>query len=321
LLVAFAAHNEDEADFATCLDEWKAEKGQQVKVHIKSFFANLTKSNAAPQEIADAWQFLFNGACSLEGAVAPPALVDCSYFFPRIRPGSTSFIFDWRKLCPTSDVVSAVALELWLEHRTAEVEDWRQPLIELSSARNVNPSVAGFVDEKIALSILPQIELNLTYHDEKSTDCKLCLNVAQKKSISFLGRWDPRDLKRVIPDLEARVVAAASSKKCLQFDPALWNYAHADSILVSGSSPSTIVAVQATYQKPTSQKKAFNTAQFFMTSQWKKFTFGGPANWQKVILWITGEDSPALRTDLPSDIFQAQISFEALFHLARIPYF
>ncbi len=34
LLIAFAKQNPDEANFATCLGEWKAKKGEKVKAHV-----------------------------------------------------------------------------------------------------------------------------------------------------------------------------------------------------------------------------------------------------------------------------------------------
>jgi len=302
----------DQADFAETLAEWKSKKAAKVKAHLKAFFANLEKSEKVADEITAAWQFLFNGACSLEGDLAPPELVDCAFFLPKEDRQET---FDWCQLSPTSDVVTAVALELWLQHAAKAPSvsaDWREPLKKLLSGRKVNPSVAGFIDELIALRILPHIKFSI-----KAAVLDLKFKAANEKSLPFGGRWDPKDLSSVHSDLQVLVEQAELKKECLQFDPELWNYAHADSIIVFGS-PLTVVNLQATYQKPSNKKKASNTAKFFTTDQWKKFAFGDAAKWKKVILWISADST--LRKDLPLDILQVHMSFKEVFKLGEIPY-
>ena len=93
-------------------------------------------------------------------------------------------------------------VNLW-SSKQAELTDykWRATLTNLLTGRAVNPSVAGFIDEKIVLTIISDLGLNVTASREeepakgkrkqKAAKIKksLTLNLSVSKTIYFPGQW------------------------------------------------------------------------------------------------------------------------------------
>ena len=306
-------------DFSVHLFEWKHNKAKEIRAHIEDFFSKLENSRITESEMKDAWSFLRAGAVSEPTKIAPHKKVDCVYFYPDERDG----VFDWSHLQATSNVVRVVALDVWVRHKDDESkQDWQRTLINLLAGRRVNPSVAGFIDEKIAISIISHLGFNVIA-ERPVQPTSLPLDVKVGTVIPFEGQWRDSDSSirpsPVLLDLQQQVIRLSEDKKCIQFNPELWNYASADSIVVMyNQSQKAIIEIQVTYEEPSNKQKALKTSLFFDSNHWQKFAFVPDAQWSKVILWISSSDKLPILDN--SHIYQAHLSFNDIFERGNIPY-
>jgi hypothetical protein len=306
---------ENFCNFDEFLAKWKVEMAEEIKGNLKKFFRHLSKNSAV-----DAWQFLYFGALTEKlSEKADHTLVDCSYFYPVDNDGD----FNFNLLTPTSAVVSRVALELWLDRQNEKNDsDWRKTLVKLKVGR-LNPSLKGFIDEKIVLVILSKkfsFQLHTTGKKRNGNAKNMVIPELQvADTMNFGGQWSNTIDPPLLSNLEP-LVQALGQGTCLQIDPDLWNYASADSILVVNNKddPVTkiIVEIQVTYEEPTNKKKADKTMKFFTTDHWKKFAPKPHKQWEKLVLWI----SESSRLPVNDDIYQAHLSFKEVFALGGIPY-
>ena len=309
--------NGNNADFSMHLFDWKQKKAKEIRDHIEDFFSKLVKARFTDKEMNDAWSFLRAGAVSEPTKIAPHQKVDCVYFYPSERDGA----FDWGHLQATSNVVRVVALDMWAQHKDNESKvNWQETLIDLLAGRLVNPSVAGFIDEKIAISIISHVGFKvIAVRPVRPTS--LVLDVKVGKVITFEGQWADSSSRPspVLLDLQQQVMNLSREFKSLQFNPELWNYASADSVVVLYSeAQKAIVEIQVTYEEPSNKRKALKTALFFDSNHWQKFAFVPDDQWSKVILWISSSNKlPKLDN---TNIFQAHLSFKDIFDLGKIPY-
>jgi hypothetical protein len=303
------------ADFANCLAQWKARKAETIKADLKKFFALLLQNGEVSARMEDAWKYLLAGALGSGCGEADYALVQCSYFYPSVDERGD---FDWTELHAASDVVKMAALEVWLEHQFDEKpEGWNVHLEALLPAR-FNPSLKGFVDEMIVLTILSHVKIEI-----KATRSEKELHIAVDvgTTVPFSGQWKKPDRGRrpatVVTTLATIVDRAFKNSKCVQCKPLLWNYAQVDEVLLCPD-PKAIVGIQVTYETPKNAKKAAKTAKFFGTNHWQRFAVGtDDAEWAKVLLWISAS---AQLPALDGDIYQAHLSFEEVFKAGNIQY-
>jgi len=122
---------------------------------------------------------------------------------------------------------------------------------------------------------------------------------------------EPEDaVETVIPGLELEL--KSDEQNCIQFNPALWNYASIDSVIVKLER--VMIAVQVTKESPAKPNKAVKTVKFFRTRHWEKFAFSPEAAWEHHILWIS--DIDALPTH--KNISHHRMSFKDIFALGGI---
>jgi hypothetical protein len=311
-------------DFAEHLADWRNEKAAEVKGHMTKFLTAL----AGEERKKLAWKYLHAAATQrVLNATADPHLIDCTYFYPKATQGS----FLWTELFPTSNVVRFAALEMWLEWQQAcEKGNWKQALIDLLPGR-INKSAAGFIDEKIVLTIIEHVDIAFTTTRPADTAGKkagkreeLAVKLSVGKAILFGDKqWKPSSTPpaAAIHNLSQQAREQTDKQKWLQLNPELWNYTAADSViigLVEKDSPPVMIEVQVTYEKPSHAKKAKKTASFFTTNHWEKFAFDDKPSWTKVLLWISSSDTLPELTD--KKIFQGHLSFRKVFLLGGIDY-
>jgi hypothetical protein len=302
------------ADFSESLGRWKTNKAGEIKLHFRGFFAKREKDFTATQ-LEDCWQLLKPGSFGETREVVNPNLVNCSFVYPGVTPDGQ---LDWSVLRPVSIVVEMVAMELWIAHEFEGKRDWRELLQDLLPAR-LNPSMKGFVDEKIVLTILTRVKISIKA--ARPDNEELAIDIDVDKTILFSGQWRRPKAGRpklVVPTLATDMKKAFENAKCVQCLPLLWNYAQADDVLLCPTKTKpAMVEVQVTYEDPSNAAKATKTAKFF-ESHWKKFSVAPDEQWSKVLLWMS--PSSKLRTLADATIYQAHLSFEDVFAAGDIEY-
>ena len=308
-------------DFDEFLAEWEAHEADLIKSHLKKFFRMLKEN-----EKLDSWANLLAGATSgLLGPAADHHLVDCAFFYPGLADDGT---FDWSRLSPTSDLVRRVAIDMWMDHQDEQKQNWRDTLTVLLPTRRIaNASMKGFIDEKIALTILSKMPFQIKAsrpsglgHTTRVSKA-LALKVDVGKVETFIGQWSAATPHSILPNLKAELETLSKESKFLMQNPKLWNYKAADSVvagLVVTPKKQVIVEIQVTHEKPSGTKKACKTAEFFGSTQWKLFAYAPFNAWQQVILWIS--DDGTLPTLADDSIFQAHLSFKTVFELGNFAY-
>jgi hypothetical protein len=180
-----------------------------------------------------------------------------------------------------SVLVEMVAMELWIAHEYEEGQrSWKDILEALLPARSTSPSVKGFVDENITLTILSHVAMPITARRppqtarrRKQEELKILIDVG--KTIPFSGQWrasmDGSRPELVAATLSTDVENEFAVQKCIQLQPSLWNYASVDEVLLcpvieDSEVTKAELGTQVTHEKPSTKAKAAKTAKFFSTS-------------------------------------------------------